>query len=102
MGRRGHDPRERGGLTDANTAFERAREMIAEAKRAGWDVLDFDRGETRALTRLPDEISELEGLRVLGLDNTDISDLTPLAGLTGLTRLSLSGTAIPTSPRSLR
>lgn len=45
--------------TDADTAFEKAREMIAKAMREGWEVLNFDRNEFRALTRLPEEIGEL-------------------------------------------
>ena len=81
-------------MTDADKAFETAREMIAEAKRSGVEMLDFDREQTRALRRLPDEIGEMDGLHRLNLNNTDVSDLVSLAGLTGLTRLDLSSTEV--------
>lgn len=81
-------------MTDAraDAAFEKARALIAEAQRKGLDSLDFDRDDTRALRRLPDEIAALEGLRVLRLADTAVSDLAPLEGLTGLRQLDLANT----------
>jgi len=81
-------------MTEADKAFEAAREMIAEAKRHGAEGLGFDQDATRALTQLPDEIGALGGLKALDLSNTGVSDLTPLAGLTSLTTLSLNSTDV--------
>ena len=78
----------------AARAYDRARELIAEARRTGATQLDLDRADTRALTRLPDEIADLPALQVLELANTGVTDIAPLAGLTALQGLSLGNTGV--------
>ena len=81
-------------MTDAEKAYERARELIAKAKAGGATRLSFESDDMRALAALPPEIAELAGLRILDLDKTQVSDLTPLSGLTGLTELRLNSTPV--------
>ncbi|MCW1930878.1 leucine-rich repeat domain-containing protein [Pararhodobacter zhoushanensis] len=81
-------------MTDAERAYERAKERIAKAKAEGATRLSFESDDMRALAALPPEIAELAGLRFLDLDYTHVSDLTPLSGLTGLTELYLTGTPV--------
>lgn len=81
-------------MTDADKAFETAREMIAEAKREGLRLLDFDKAETRALTRLPDEIAELDELQVLILRNTNLREVGAISGLKNLTEINLNMTGL--------
>lgn len=76
-------------MTDAEKAYERAKERIAEAKAEGATELLFERDDLRALAALPPEIADLSGLRFLDLGETQVSDLTPLAGLSGLMALWL-------------
>ncbi|WP_164736671.1 response regulator [Pararhodobacter zhoushanensis] len=81
-------------MTDAEKAYERAKELIAEAKAEGATRLSFDHEDTRALKVLPREISELTALQSLSLDHTQVKDLAPLTGLTNLTELRLESTGI--------
>lgn len=76
-------------MSDADRAFEAAERLIAEAAESGVKSLNFDREETRALTRLPDSIGTLEALRYLDLVGTDVTDLEPLSALTTLRSLKL-------------
>ncbi|MCP5085551.1 MAG: hypothetical protein GY952_01910 [Rhodobacteraceae bacterium] len=84
------------GKVGARQAKETAKRRIAEAKAEGSDFVSFNEPDFRALTELPEEISELSELRTLILSNTQISDagLTHLVGLTGLTELYLGNTQI--------
>ena len=81
-------------MSDADRAYAAAERMIAELGEA--TRLNFGRDETRALTRLPDEIAGLTGLQWLSLDNTGVTDagLAALGGLTGLQRLYLANTGV--------
>lgn len=79
-------------MSDADTAFAKAQEEIAEAARTGAKALDFS--DKDALDRLPPEIADLTGLQTLSLNNTQITDLAPLAGLTGVKVLNLDNTRV--------
>ncbi|MCC5966457.1 MAG: leucine-rich repeat domain-containing protein [Natronohydrobacter sp.] len=81
-------------MSDADTAYELAREKIAEAARTGAEELDFSGEAFQALDRLPPTISELAGLQSLSLRGTRIFNITPLSGLKGLEYLDLNDTQI--------
>ena len=81
-------------MSDADRAYELAREKIAKAARERSETLDFSSEAFWALDRLPPEIGKLTGLQSLELDGTRISDLAPLKGLTGLRQLGLHGTKV--------
>ena len=81
-------------MSDADLAYAAAERMIAELGVG--TRLNFDRDETRALTRLPEEIAGLTGLPTLILDNTGVTDagLEALGRLTGLQTLWLNNTGV--------
>jgi Leucine-rich repeat (LRR) protein len=81
-------------MSDADDAYAEARRLIAEAKASGATVLRLDTPKTRALTRIPPELSTLTSITTLDLNNTKVTDLSPLTQLTALTRLDLSGTQV--------
>ena len=78
----------------AEKAYRRAEEEIAKAQAEGWDRLDFNHKDFRALDRIPPKIAGCTALRSLDLRHTEVSDLSPLSALTGLTRLWLNGTGV--------
>lgn len=78
----------------ADNAYATAERLISKARKEGAARIDFDREETHALNRLPKGISDLPGLQILDLDNTQVADLSPLFGLTRLTTLFLSNTKV--------
>ncbi len=79
-------------------AYESAQRIIGMAKANGSSRLDLSRSnnghETAALTVLPPEITELNGLQWLALGNTAVSNLNALRGMSGLRWLDLSNTHI--------
>jgi hypothetical protein len=81
-------------MSAAEDAYKAAEAAIEEAKRTGAETLVFEDEAFRALETLPPGINALEGLRTLGLNNTQISDLDPLQGLKGLQDLWLAYTQV--------
>lgn len=81
-------------MGDADSAYAKAKELIAEAKASGEIRLSLSDTTFHALDRLPEEIAQLSELKFLGLSGTAVSGLLPLSGLTKLERLYLSGTRV--------
>ncbi|MGB0504881.1 MAG: TIR domain-containing protein [Pikeienuella sp.] len=79
-------------MTDAERAYERAKELIAKAKAEGATELALNTEVVSNLTRLPPEIAELTHLTVLSLNNTQVSNLSPLLGLSALEELRVNKT----------
>jgi hypothetical protein len=79
-------------MSEAETAFAEARKKIADAKATGATELNLSNDP--ALTRLPEEITDLAALRVLHLHNTQVAGLAPLTGLANLQTLTLSSTQV--------
>ena len=75
----------------AAEAFERAREMIAEAIASGAERLA---GFPEELEALPEEIRQARALRWLDITGTQVADLSPIAGMDWLTRLHAERTPI--------
>lgn len=80
-------------MTEAEKAYEAAERLIAEAAREGWDELDFDEPEFRALEAIP-PIAHLTGITTLDLDNTRVSDLSSIARSIAIETLRLSNTQV--------
>ena len=81
-------------MSDADDAYKVAQRLIAEAKESGSAFLNLDVEETRALTTLPPEISDLKWIEELDLDNTQVTDLSSIAGLLGLTEIYLDSVPV--------
>ncbi len=81
-------------MSDADKAYKAAQRLIADTLVNDRNVLDLDTGQTHALTTLPPEISDLAGIILLSLSNTQITDLAPLAEMTGIITLLLDNTQI--------
>lgn len=81
-------------MSDADTAYELAREKIAKAARTGALGLWLSGTEFNALDRLPPELSEMSQLREILLIGTKVNDIKPLANLKDLETLGLDGTAV--------
>lgn len=54
-------------MSDADDAYKVAQRLIAEVKESGSAFLNLDVEETRALTTLPPEISDLKWIEELDL-----------------------------------
>ena len=81
-------------MTDAEQAYAKAEQEIAEAIESGADWLDFSGEDFRALEALPPQIAQAQSVTRLNLRGTQVSDLSPIAGMTGMTSLSLDGTQV--------
>ena len=81
-------------MSAADDAFAEAERMIEEARKSGATELSFNNQTTRALTRIPDSIAGLTGLRELDFKGTKISDLSPISGMVRMGWLYLSGTKV--------
>jgi Leucine Rich repeats (2 copies) len=80
-------------MTDAEKAYKEAERLIAVEQVARTGELALWRNETKALTALPPEISELHWLSVIDF-SCPVSDLTPIKNLTALERLSISSSQV--------
>ena len=81
-------------MTDADRAYARAEEIIAEAKASGAEKISFDEEACRALTKIPPQIAELTEVRSINLTDTQVADLTSLAEMTAIQTLSLRNTQV--------
>ncbi|MCC5960407.1 MAG: hypothetical protein JJU08_13830 [Rhodobacteraceae bacterium] len=81
-------------MSDADIAYKKAQIEIGRLKEAGKGILRLEGEAFRALDRLPPELAELTGLRVIRLCGTQVSDLEPLQGLTGLLKLHFDHTQV--------
>ncbi len=77
---------------EADAAYARAQQMIAEAKESGEDELDFE--SLGALQILPAEVAQLTELEALHVGYSEVSDLAPIARLTGIRHLFLGESKI--------
>ncbi|MFN7003668.1 MAG: leucine-rich repeat domain-containing protein, partial [Roseinatronobacter sp.] len=77
-------------MSDADTAYELAKQKIADAISFKSDWLDFSGEAFRALEQLPPELGELVNLRHLSLDGTNVEDISVLSNSTNLESLSLN------------
>jgi internalin A len=81
-------------MTAADEAYEAAVKEIRRVQEAGEEELRLDRTRYQALARIPVEIADLTGVKMIDLDRTSVADLTPIASMTWLESLSLSQTRI--------
>ena len=81
-------------MTDADRAYARAEEIIAEAKASGAERVSFDEEACRELTRIPPQIADLFEVWQIDLDHTKIADLSPLSTINQLWVLSLDDTLV--------
>lgn len=81
-------------MSEAENAYKAAQREITLALETGRTKLELVGEDFQALNRIPPEISEIENLRHLDLQETQISDLTPLAALRTLEILNLKGTQV--------
>ena len=81
-------------MTDAEKAYAEAERLIAKEKEERTGQLDLSNDELKALSKLPSDISDLDWLNTLNLNNTQIKSLEPISTLTALMILELKNTSI--------
>lgn len=81
-------------MSDADRAFARAEERIAEAIAEGATKLYLSGDDFADLIKLPTRISGFTGLKILDLSGSQVAELTPLSGLTGLEAVGLDTTLV--------
>ena len=81
-------------MTDAEKAYAKAERLIAKEKEERTGELDLSNDEFKALSKLPSDISDLDWLSTLRLNNTQIESLEPVSTLTALMLLELKNTSI--------
>ncbi|MEM6664151.1 MAG: hypothetical protein AAF666_18465, partial [Pseudomonadota bacterium] len=99
---------------EAEEAYALAEQRIAQAKAEGWRELflsgdgvkrkDFRRSgnkNLKALESLPPQISDLENLRQLSLNNTNIDNIDYIHNLQQIERLNISHTNISARKNSI-
>ena len=75
-------------------AYAKAERLIAKEKEERTGELDLSNDEFKALSKLPSDISDLDWLSTLRLNNTQIESLEPVSMLTALVLLELKNTSI--------
>ena len=81
-------------MTAADDAYTEAQRLIAAAAKSGATTLSLNTTKTRALIRIPPEITALTALTILALSGTGVTNLAPLTTLTAITNLDLNGTGV--------
>jgi hypothetical protein len=81
-------------MTDAEKAYAEAERLIAKERkeRSGWLIISHKRFDN--LTTLPPEISDLNWLKSLDLEDTQVEDISSLMTCTTLMRLNVRNTQV--------